>query len=1058
MEKTYNPDLKEVKLLTWWSEHNIYQKTIKLRYGDKKFYFLDGPPYVTNPPHVGTAWNKFLKDVIIRYKRMRGFNVRDQPGYDCHGLPIEVKVEENLKIKSKKDIEQTIGVAEFISKCKQYAMENMELQSRIFKDLGVWMDWCNPYLTLHKEYMESVWWTIKKAYEKALLVKGLKVVHWCPRCETALSGYEVTDEYRDVADHSIYVKMPLKSKKGHYIIIWTTTPWTLPANIAVMVHPDQDYVEVEAQGEKYIIAKNRIDSVSEEVNIPFTVIRTFAGRELKDLTYSSPLEDNISIQKDLTQAYRVVLSEEYVSMNEGTGCVHCAPGHGEEDYEVGLQNQLPLVSPVDEQGRFTVEAGKYKNKYVKEAETEIVHDLTHSGLLLHHSKVVHSYPHCWRCKTPLIMRAADQWFLKVTAFKNKLLKENETVTWIPRWAGTRRFADWLRGARDWVISRQRYWGVPLPIWICKKCNETVVVGSISELLSRALNPPSIVDLHRDCVDSIQIRCKCGASMHRIPDIVDVWMDSGVASWASLHYPINKETWETWWSADVITEAHDQTRGWFYTQLVTSILCFDKAPYKAVIMHGHTLDSKGQKMSKSMGNFIAPQQVASKYGRDALRLYTLQSTIWDDFRFSLDRVADSYRDLQIMWNVISFASLYMNLDGFEPSKWPIHEMLDHLRCEDRWLLSRTEKVKADVTRAMENFEMHEAARLIRNFIVDDISHWYIRLVRRRFWLEKESMDKLGAYSTFFHALYTWIILAAPFIPFFTEIVYQSVILSTLHDSRESVHMLDWPAAHLHWVDDQLEADMEVAQHVVGAAISARQHLNLKLRQPVAELTVLSDDKKIKKALRNVEEIILLSSNARTLKSLNIKDEKRIEKLIALPNFSVIGPLFKEKAQKIADHISSLDGVTVHQKIQKLGFYEVKLDGELYRITSEMIQFKEEMPEGFARGEFDRGRVYVDSRLSEELKHEGLSREIIRRIQEMRRLMDLSVDAFIEVFIVLSKQEYREWFQEYEDYIRDEVRALKLSLITEVPAESKSYFEKTWIIEGEPFHIGIHQLKN
>ncbi|MGC8961546.1 MAG: isoleucine--tRNA ligase, partial [Candidatus Bathyarchaeia archaeon] len=686
-ERSYDPVSKEVEILEWWDKNRVYEKVRNLRRGGLKFYFLDGPPYVTNPPHVGTAWNKFLKDVIIRYKRMRGFNVRDQPGYDCHGLPIEVKVEESLGLKSKKDIEDKIGVSEFISRCKSYALENVEEQTRIFRDLGVWMDWADPYLTLRDEYMEAVWWTIKRAHEKNLLEKGLRVVHWCPRCETALAGYEVTDEYRDVEDHSIYVKMPVKGEAGTHILIWTTTPWTLPSNVAVMVHPDEEYVEVEAQGERYILAKERCAPVFKEIGIHYKVVRSLQGRELEGLEYTPPLMDEVPLQKELRNAHRIVLSREYVSMSEGTGCVHSAPGHGEEDFEVGLEYGLPVVSPVDEGGRFTEAAGKYSGRYVKDADSEIIGDLKSKNLLLYHTKVVHSYPHCWRCKTPLIMRAAEQWFIKVTAFKRKLLEENTKVTWVPEWAGSRRFADWLKGARDWVISRQRYWGVPLPIWICNECGSARVIGSIEELKASSINHPPAMDLHRDCVDDIKLRCRCGGVMDRVPDIVDVWMDSGVASWASLEYPKEDAKFNYWWPADAVTEAHDQTRGWFYTQLITSILCFDRAPYKVVIMHGHTLDPRGQKMSKSLGNFISPHDVTSKYGRDALRLYALQSTTWEDFRFSMEKVEDAYRDLQIIWNVLSFASIYMSLDGFKPDDWPLEDLLEHMRIEDRWLLSK-----------------------------------------------------------------------------------------------------------------------------------------------------------------------------------------------------------------------------------------------------------------------------------------------------------------------------------------------------------------------------------
>ncbi len=1057
-EKSYNPIVKEPEILEWWNKNRIYWKTKALKRGGPKFYFLDGPPYVTNPPHVGTAWNKLLKDVLIRYKRMQGFDVRDQPGYDCHGLPIEVKVEENLGIKSKKDIESIVGVTKFISKCKSFAMKNAEQQTLIFQDLGIWMDWSNPYLTLRDEYMESVWWIIKKIHESSLLESGLRVVHWCSRCETALAGYEVTDEYRDVKDHSIYIKMPLKIKRRSYILIWTTTPWTIPANVAVMVHPNEDYVEVEVQGERYILAKARCEPVFREVGIPYKVNRIFKGCELEGMRYTHPLESEVPIQSRLKNAHRVVLSREYVSMNEGTGCVHSAPGHGEEDFEVGLEYDLPILSPVDEMGLFTDEAGKYSDKYVKQADEEIIADLKDKGLLLHHNMVIHSYPHCWRCKTPLIMRAADQWFIKVTAFKNKLIEENTKVAWIPRWAGSRRFADWLKGARDWVISRQRFWGVPLPIWICEECKSMAVIGSAKELMDKALTPPAEIDLHRDCVDDIKLGCKCGGSMERISDIVDVWMDSGVASWASLKYPYEEEEFKRWWPADAITEAHDQTRGWFYTQLITGVSCFGEAPYKAVMMHGHALDPRGQKMSKSIGNFISPQDVIAKYGRDALRLYELQSTVWEDFRFSMEKVEDAYRDIQVIWNAVSFASLYMNLDSFRPSRWPIEEMFEYMRIEDRWLLSRTEKLKARVTKAMDSFEIHEAARQVRNFIVEDLSHWYIRLVRRRFWLEKESPDKLAAYTVLSHALKAWIHIATPFIPFLTEAAYKSVVAPTSEGSPESVHMLKWPEAHLEWVDDRSEEHMEIAKKVVAAAISARQTLKLKLRQPVNELKVFTDDMKIRRAVHKLRGIILEAANTKSLKCSDVRDETKIEKLVAVPNFQAIGPKFRDKATRIAEMVKRLDGVEVLNWMREKGFYELKLKSEKLRLTPDMVRFREEIPEGFAKGEFDGGRVYVDSRLTEELRREGLARDVIRRVQEMRRLMDLPVEAFIDLRIVADIEGDEERLKDYEGYIREEVRAYNLTLdhLPSTILEGAS-FQKTWMIEGRLFQIGISKVE-
>jgi len=1046
----YAPRLFEEEMLKWWDTERIYHKLRLIREKNKPFYFLDGPPYATNPPHVGTAWNKILKDVIIRYERMRGYNVRDQPGYDCHGLPIEVKVEEDLQIKSKKDIETKITVAAFIEKCRAYALDNAVKQTSAFKNLGVWMDWENPYMTLEIGYMESVWWTVKRAEERGLLDKGLKVVHWCPRCETALAGYEVTDEYRTVKDHSIYVKFPVEN--GRSILIWTTTPWTLPANVAVIVHPDEDYVEAESSGERYILAEKRCEAVFKAKAGGFKIVKKFKGKELEGLRYHSPLGEEVPIQRDNKNPHRVVLSREYVTMGEGTGCVHTAPGHGEEDFQVGQEYGLPIFSPVDNSGRFTEEAGKYAGAYVKDRDPEIIQDLKKSHSLFLETIVEHSYPHCWRCKTPLLMRTTEQWFIKVSGLKATMIEENSRVYWYPEWAGSKRFADWLKGARDWVISRQRFWGVPLPVWVCEECDKRVVIGSVSELKTRAELGYTVSDLHRQVIDPIRLKCDCGGVMSRVPDILDVWMDSGVASWASLGYPTEEEPFRAWWPADAITEAHDQTRGWFYTQLGASVLCFDKAPYEAVLMHGHTLDPAGQKMSKSLGNFISPEEVIEKFGRDPLRLYSLQTTVWEDSRFSWEKLDEAARNLQIIWNIISFASLYMNLDKFQPTRWPL-EKVSRMRLEDRWLLSRTENLKVDMARALEGLEIHVAVRRLVQYAIEDLSHWYIRLVRRRFWQEKESPDKIAAYAVLYYALKTWILLSAPFIPFMAEKVYREFVLPAEPDLAESVHMNLWPEPENTHIWGELEKRMEDVRDVANAVVSARQALKIKLRQPVARLIIFSD-RDAADSLQELEDLLLSAANAKKVEYLNIESEDRIEKISAIPRFDVIGPAFKKDATKIGAALKGLDGSTIYNAFKKQGVYKLTIGFKTFDIVPEMVAFKEEMPEGYSKGLFSRGRVYIEAKLSEDLLVEGFIRDIVRRIQEMRRQMDLSVDAFIRVSVRCPQARFKNWLRQHEEYLKDEVRARDVEVLT-LPDElpSGDYFKKSWNIGGSSFDIGV-----
>jgi isoleucyl-tRNA synthetase len=1050
ISREYKPSQSEEEVLHWWKTSRAYEKTKRKLLKKPKFYFLDGPPFVTNPPHVGTGWNKTLKDVVIRFQRMKGHNVHDQPGYDCHGLPVELMVERSLNLQSKKDIENVIGIDRFIEECKKYSDVNIETQTRVFKDLGIWMDWDRPYITYHDRYIESVWWTVKQAQQKKLLYKGLRVVHWCPHDETALAGYEVTDEYRMIKDYSIYVKLPIVDKPGEFLLIWTTTPWTLPANEGVMVHPKIIYAKVEVDGEKLIIAKERLLPVLGEK--PFKVLEEVKGEDLEGIAYTPPLLEETH-QKTGGKLHRVFLSSEYVTMTDGTGLVHMAPGHGEEDFEVGQRNGLPVLSPVDGSGHFTPEAGKYAGLQVREANSVIVKDLETKGLLFREETIEHSYPHCWRCKTPLILRATDQWFIKVTKFKQKMIQENKRVRWTPEWAGSKRFHTWLVGARDWVISRQRYWGTPLPVWTCQECGEHTVLGSRAELEKIAIGHPRGFELHRNGVDQIEIRCKCGGKARREPDVLDGWLDSGVASWAGLDYPPNVKELRAWWPADAIVEAHDQTRGWFYNQLGSSVLVFNKSPYKTVLMHGHTLDPDGEKMSKSKGNFVSPEDVIGKHGRDALRFYTLQTTVWDDFRFSWNAVETAARDLQIVWNVFSFATLYMNLDKFTPKNWSIQKLARSFHPEDKWLLSKTETLVRDVTTHMERLEIHLAVRALREFVIEDLSHWYIRLVRRRFWLERTSRDKLAAYAVIHHALRSWLGLAAPAMPFLTETIYRDAFRTTELLKPESIHMTAWPGANRKWINKKIEDEMRIVQHISDATASARQSKKIKLRQPVSTILIVADKPIVKRTVKTLRELLLQRANAKDVRLVSLNEEEQLKKLIVEPNFKVLGPAFRGEANKVAEKLRSLDGRLLMSASNGKGHFLLKTDEKEYKITSEMVSFKEEIPKNHAIGNFEEGRVYVDLTIPTELVREGFVREVIRRLQEMRKRLDLPVDAFIDAFVSASDPEKLAWLEDEKDYLMEEVRAKTFVLLRPDQPRPKAGLEEDWKIEENNFHMGI-----
>ncbi|MEM4699349.1 MAG: isoleucine--tRNA ligase [Candidatus Nezhaarchaeales archaeon] len=985
LPKRFDPRSYEREVLDWWW-NEVYPKAKKEREGGPKFYFLDGPPYVTNPIHVGTAWNKIIKDSILRYKRMRGFLVRDQPGYDMHGLPIEVMVERRLGLASKREIEEKLGIARFVEECRSYALENLEVLTEQFKNLGIWMDWARPYRTIDNEYIESIWQVVKKAFERGLLERGTRVVHWCPRCSTVLAGYEVTEEYRDVESPSIYVKFPLEGRNHEYILIWTTTPWTLPANVAVMVNPDFNYVKVRVGDEYYILAEARCEQVLNEVGLKYEVVEKFPGHKLKGLRYIPPLADEVPKQRKLMEerkAHMVVLSKEYVTLAEGTGCVHVAPGHGEEDFEVGVANALPVLSPVDERGMFTEEAGKYAGKRVFEANEEIIADLISKGLLLHRDVIIHRYPHCWRCKSPLILRASLQWFIRVAAIKDVLLKENDKVRWVPEWAG-RRFRSWLEGAKDWVISRQRYWGAPLPIWVCQECRNFIVISSIKELRKLAVTPiPDRLDLHRPWIDEIKLRCKCGGMMARVPDVLDVWMDSGVASWACLGYPGTDEEFNEWWPADLVLEGHDQTRGWFYTLLVTSVVVFNKAPYRNVLVHGFSLDEQGRAMHKSLGNIIYPEEVIEKYGRDALRWYELGCTTWEDLHFSMKDVEKSFRELNIIWNTLYFASLYMNLDGFNPFRVNIEDIKDSLAVEDRWLLSRTQRTIERVTSAMENLAIHEAVRAAASFILDDVSRWYLRLVRRRTWIDKADLSKLAAYYTLYHALYAFVRLVAPFIPFLAEKAYQHIFRPTSPSMPISVHLCPWPEPDPSLIDERLERLMNYARSLFDASNSLRQAVKIKLRRPLRRAIIVYRDSELRDCVKELRHIIL--------ELLNVK--------------------------------------------------EVELMTEEPKHT-----------EGLVKAEVNGGTLLLDLGVTEELLDEGLAREVVRRLQEMRKELDLPVDAYVDAYVATPDLTSLNRLKRKEDYLKSEVRIRSLELLT-TPKPGEGFYVKEWNVDGINYKIGV-----
>jgi isoleucyl-tRNA synthetase len=1039
----YNAHEVEEAMEQFWKSSCIYSKVRRMRLGGRKFFFVDGPPYTTGRIHLGTAWNKVIKDSILRYNSMHGADLQDRAGWDMHGLPIEVKVEEHLGFKSKKEIE-IYGVERFIEQCKSFANRQKDDMTSQFKTLGVWLNWEDPYMTLKNEYIEAAWWALKKSHERGLLERGQRVVNWCPRCETAIADSEV--EYWDERDPSIYVRFPVIGEKNTYIVIWTTTPWTIPANIAVAVHTDFEYSKVRAWNDErvdiLIMASDLIEQVLKAGRYQdFEVIERLKGTDLLQLKYDHPLNDLIPAQKGISHN---VYFADFVTA-ENTGCVHIAPGHGIEDYELGMQNRMPIFCPVGENGRYTEEAGeKYVGKYVREANEEVMGDLLDRGLLLAASDQVHRYGHCWRCKTPIIFIATRQWFLRISDLKGEMLDEISKIKWYPDWAGSARFKDWISNARDWCISRQRYWGIPLPIWICSSCGALQVIGTAKELRERSGNDPS--DLHRPGVDPVKIPCSCGGTKNRVPDVFDVWFDSAVASWATLRFPAQEKAFEEWWPADFITEGHDQTRGWFYSQLGASMVSFGKAPYRSVLMHGFTLDEQGRKMSKSIGNVVSPEEVVKKYGADTLRFYVLSSNApWEDLHFSWDSIENVNRMLNILWNAYRFPLPYMVLDGFDVCMADLSRIQKNLRPEDRWILSRVNSLSKEISDNMAEYNLHRIARAISDFVLEDLSRWYIQLVRPRTWIETDDPDKLAAYAAIYNTMATLCKLLAPFVPFIAESMYQNLVRGIDKDAPPSVHMCDWPAPQESLIDKQLEESMSLVRELSEAASNARQRAGRKLRWPVNEI-LISSDSEIN--LGELEGVLKAQTNAKKITVLPQGTKPKMDVSLS-PVHRKIGPVFKGEAKAVVEALAGLDATVVKSSIESLS--PIQWKGKSYDVTSEMVEFHEKPPANLFDAQFSRGSLYVDVTMTPELKGEGYSREIIRRIQDMRKELDLKVEEQISSCVQTSDPEFLNLVSGMKEFISKEIRASDLVISKdEAPAGD---LVKDWDVEGLNIRISI-----
>lgn len=1013
---TLNPKLEE-GALGFWRDHGIFRKSIENRRGREPFVFIEGPPTANGLPHLGHISTRAVKDLVLRYKTMQGYYVERKGGWDTHGLPVETEVEKELGISSKKEIEE-YGIEKFNHQSKKSVFRYEKEWKRATERLGFWIDMDHPYVTYENEYIESVWWSIRKIWDRNLIYRSHKVVPYCPRCETPLSSHEVSQGYAEITDPSIFVKFPLSDNT--YILAWTTTPWTLLGNLALAVHPEHRYVVVDHRNENLILAEDCLAVLDGD----YEILRKFKGKELEKKRYK-PVFEYVH-----TENSHIIVTADWVTLDEGTGVVHIAPAFGEEDYAICREYGIGFAQPVASDGRFTDDVPILKGVFVKDADQRIISILEQKSLLYRETKYKHTYPFCWRCKSPLLYYARNSWFISMRSLKEDLLRNNEEVKWYPDHLKHGRFGVFLENVEDWALSRERYWGTPLPIWICESCGLEHCVGSIDELMRMANQKPEVevLDLHRPYVDEITLRCpKCKGSMHRVSDVIDCWYDSGAAPFAQWHYPFeNAEKFETHFPASFITEAIDQTRGWFYSLLAISTAVFGQHPYKHVLSIGHILDVNGVKMSKSKGNVIDPWTIFNEEGADCLRWYLYSASApWEDVRFYEDAIIQKNKFLNTLWNSYFFFVTYANIDKFDPSQIKIS--LSERPTLDRWLISRLNSITRSVRRYLDEYEIHKATHALEDFVMNDLSNWYIRCSRRRFWTPKESIEKNCGYLTLYETLVTLIKLLAPFVPFVTELIHQNLVGS----DSDSVHLCNYPYADISCTNKELEESMELTREIIKAGRSIRSSAGIKARQPLKQaILVCSTESKINEHLDLIKDEL----NVKHIRT--IPDESEMLSTQIKPKYEVLGPKYKGKAPKIASIIEEKQSLNI------------EVEGETIEIKPEEIEIIRRTKEGFARAEAGGATLFIDTRLTPSLVKEGLARDIVRRIQDMRKDLDLEYTARIRIYY-LGDNVIRGAIEEFEGYIAEETLA-------DIIEEGKGGYEKKWTINGKEIYLGIDKI--
>lgn len=1033
---------REKEVEKFWEDNHIFQKSMKEREGSPMYTFYDGPPTANGKPHIGHVLTRVIKDMIPRYRTMKGYEVPRKAGWDTHGLPVELEVEKLLGLDGKDQIED-YGLEPFINKCKESVWKYKGMWEDFSSTVGFWADMDNPYVTYDNNFIESEWWALKKIWDKGLLYKGFKIVPYCPRCGTPLSAQEVAQGYKDVKERSAIVRFKVKDEDA-YILAWTTTPWTLPSNLALCVNPKEEYSKIKAaDGYTYYMASALLDTVlgklAEDGRPAYEVLETYVGTELEGKEYEPLYQCAADVAAKQNKKAFYVVCDEYVTLTDGTGVVHIAPAFGEDDANVGRKYGLPFVQLVDEKGNMA-EATPFAGLFVKKADPEVLKDLDARGLLFDAPKFEHSYPHCWRCDTPLIYYARESWFIKMTDVKDDLIANNNTINWIPESIGKGRFGDWLENVQDWGISRNRYWGTPLNIWQCE-CGHMHSIGSIEELKSMSDNCPDDIELHRPYIDAVTIKCpECGKEMHRVPEVIDCWFDSGSMPFAQHHYPFeNKETFEQQFPAQFISEAVDQTRGWFYSLLAISTLLFNKAPYQNVIVLGHVQDENGQKMSKSKGNAVDPFDALNEYGADAIRWYFyVNSAPWLPNRFHGKAVMEGQRKFMgTLWNTYAFFVLYANIDEFDATKYTLD--YEKLSVMDKWLLSKLNTLIQTVDDNLANYRIPESARALQDF-VDDMSNWYVRRSRERFWAKGMEQDKINAYMTLYTALVTTCKVAAPMIPFMTEQIYQNLVCSIDASAPESIHLCDFPVANDAYIDTELEANMEHVLKLVVMGRACRNTSNIKNRQPIGKMFV-----KAGFVLPEFyQEIVADELNVKHVKFT--EDVRDFTSYSFKPQLKTVGPKYGKMLGGIKSALNTLDGNAAMDELNETGALKLNVNGQEITLFKEDLLIDTAQIEGYV-SESDNGiTVVLDTNLTDELLEEGFVREIISKIQTMRKEAGFEVMDKIKVTYEGSGKA-ESVFAKYADVIGREV------LAEEVTKAEPSGYVKEWKINGEKVTMGV-----